>query len=138
MESVSPQSTQVQAQDEGVSTQVQKQPKDVVTRTVAVRDRKTKIGVKRVAVLHYQFNRETKTLTYGATLFKPESSRQKFDFAGHAQTAEKRFNKYPVVVTDVKDDGSLGDFNKYLRSLLFKHGCHSKASSGSAASAASV
>lgn len=138
MESVSTQSTQVQSQSEGVSTEVQKQPKEVVTRTVAVYDHKTKTGVKRVAVLHYKYDRKSNTLTYGATLFKPDSPRQKFDFAGHAATAEKRFTKHPIVVTGVKDDGSLGDFNKYLRSLLFKHGCYSKPVSSVAAAAASM
>ncbi|QKF94620.1 hypothetical protein QKU48_gp1162 [Fadolivirus algeromassiliense] len=109
---------------EGVSSQ--KQMKSVVTRCVAVHDRKTKAGVNRVAVLYYQFDRMTGTLTYGATVFKPDTPRQKFDFANHAVTAKKRFTEHPVVVTGVKDDKTLCDFNHYLRGLLFTHGCRAK------------
>ena len=108
-------------------TQKQKQMKPVVKRCVAVHDRKTRMGAKRVVVIQYQLDRTTGVLTYGATIFNPDTPTQKFDFAAHAETARARFTTHPVVVTGVKDDLSLGEFNRFIRSLLYKNGCRTKA-----------
>lgn len=109
---------------EGVTTH--KQMKPVVTRCVAVHDRKTNGGTRRSVVIYYELNRTTNTLTYGATVFKPENPKQRFNYASHAETAKKRFNDHPIVLSGVKDDNSLGDFNKYVRKFLFTYGCRSR------------
>jgi hypothetical protein len=84
-------------------------------------------NTKRNITIKYKYDRINKTLTYGATIHKiPMNKSEPYDKKGHTETAEKRFQMAPVVVTDFVDNGNCETFNQKLRRQLFKHGVKAK------------
>lgn len=90
---------------------------------------------RRVTIV-YKHDRQTKTLTYGASIYhtprhvndihsidSKSHKSEKFDKNKHYETAVKRFNEHPVVVQNFQDDGKFQDFRLSVRKLLFTHGC---------------
>lgn len=85
-------------------------------------------GKFRRGIIYYEYNRQTKTLKYGASIFKTTSKHQEhYDSIGHHHTAKNRLEQYPVIVENFSDNTTLIDFQSRLRKLLFTHGCRSKA-----------
>lgn len=84
-------------------------------------------GLRRRVTVKYEYNRETQTLKYGASIWKsPLKSKEKFVSQEHLKTVEKRFEEHPVVIENFADDAKLYDFHQKIRKQLFTHGCRSK------------
>lgn len=83
-------------------------------------------NTRRVGTIMYEYNRETRTLRYGASIFRTSADKpEPFVRANHLKTAANRFEKHPVIVENFADDSTLRDFNERLRQLLFKYRCRS-------------
>jgi hypothetical protein len=89
--------------------------------------RKYKKDTKEIVTIQYKYDRVNKKIQYGATIYKaPLNAKEKYDSAGHKETAMKRFDACPVVVENFTDDGGQKAFNMKLRSLLHTHGVKAK------------
>ena len=80
-------------------------------------------GKNRIITFCYLYNKETKMLKYGATIFKKEKPKDCFCKKTHRKTALDRFEKYPVIV----DTSQMNLFEKDMwrtnvRKLLFENG----------------
>lgn len=77
----------------------------------------------RVVTVAYEHNPETNTFIYGAVIFKTTRKHgMKYDHSKHIETAWKRFNDSPVVVTNFEFGDHLSTFRKRVRKLLYKYG----------------
>ncbi len=115
--------TQVQVQ---VQVKVPQLDQVVVSRQLGFRE--VAGGKFRRGIIYYEYNRQTKTLKYGASIFQTTSKHpEHYDSAGHHRTAKNRLEQHPVVVENFPDNTTLVDFQFRLRKLLFTHGCRSKA-----------
>lgn len=120
--------------------QIKKVPRvqqQVVTHRVGFRE--TSGGKFRRGIIYYEYNRQTKTIKYGASIFQTSAKKpEHYDSAGHHKTARERFEQHPVTVENFADNTTLPDFNQRLRNLLFRYGCKnspSRSLSGSCGSA---
>lgn len=80
-------------------------------------------GKNRIITFCYLYDKESKMLKYGATIFKKENPKDCFSKKTHRQTAFDRFNKYPVVIDTTKVN--LFEKDKWrtnVRRLLFENG----------------
>ncbi len=103
----------------------EKEMKQFLTRFTNFKE--VKGNTKRNITIKYEYDRVNKTLKYGATIHKADvNNTEHYDKERHKETAEKRFLKKPVVVTNFEnyDDQTL--FNQKLRNQLFKYGVKSK------------
>jgi len=73
---------------------------------------------KRLVTVYYEYDRETKTLTYGCSVFKKSKPSDSFNHKAHNTTALGRFKVRPVVLTNVEDNGTLDEFHTKLRELI--------------------
>lgn len=104
---------------------VKKEMKPVVSRTVTVKETSGKF--KRNILIKYEYNRDNKTLKYGAVISKMSLDNSvKYDRESHLKTAEKRFEKQPVTLENFTDEGSNRMFNEKIRAQLHKYGVKSK------------
>ena len=113
-----------------VTVKVQKVPRtqqQVVNHRVGFRE--TSGGKFRRGIIYYEYNRQTKTIKYGASIFNTDAKKpDHYDSAGHHKTAKERFEQSPVTVENFADNTTLPDFNKRLRQLLFRYGCRNSPS----------
>ena len=85
----------------------------------------------RVVTTCWTYEPETRILTYAATVFKKESSRDHWDRKLHKQKAEKRFSRGPVRL-QLKCSKYIGELSNiamdwYIaKNLIFKFGTHNK------------
>lgn len=76
----------------------------------------------RVVTVKYEYDRDSKTLRYGATIFRREHPKDNFTKKDHRQTAIDRFTKRPVVLSNFEDnEKTIPDFHKKIRKQLFEH-----------------
>ena len=106
--------------------EVKKVPKELRPLYFYIHENKAN-GKNRIITFCYLYDKETKKLTYGATIFKKEKPKDCFCKKTHRQTAKERFEKYPVVV----NTSEMNLFEKYkwrtnVRKLLFGNGVCSK------------
>ena len=81
-----------------------------------------KTAFTRHITICYTYNRQTKTLTYGASIFrKPTECKQSFNRRAHNATARTRMTVRPVVIENFSDEGTVSEFNQRVRKLLMKH-----------------
>lgn len=105
-----------------VQVKIPRVQQQVVTHRVGFRE--TSGGKFRRGIIYYEYNRQTKTIKYGASIFQTDARRpDHYDSAGHHKTAKTRFEEQPVTVENFVDNTTLPDFNQRLRNLLFKYGC---------------
>jgi len=122
MEAIAQTQAQAQATTQQKVPEIQKQ---VVTRILGFKE--TANGKRRIGTIYYEYNRQTKTIKYGASIFRTDAKKpEHFVRADHIQTATNRFNKHPITVTNFPDNTTLQDFNQRIRELLFRYGCRSK------------
>lgn len=97
-------------------------PKKVVTRVF--RCKETGGDTRRIITVKYEYDRDQQKLTYGSTIWKStKDCKDKYSHEAHLKTAERRFNKSPVVIENFSDEGKLGELHQKIRKQLFKHGC---------------
>lgn len=94
----------------------------------------------RIVTIAYEYNRETRQLKYGATIWRRHtttsdtasqdssvSCKQKaFVKKCHLDTAKARLKVRPVIVNDVEDDETTEDLHYKIRQLVREHGCRSE------------
>jgi len=87
------------------------QPQPPLYRCVHIREG------SRVITIVYTHNEETRTITYGATIFNPYPEKHPclWNRKDHLATAIGRFQKSPVIVENFQPQGR---FRKELRKLL--------------------
>lgn len=73
---------------------------------------------KRLVTVYYEYNRETKTLTYGCSVFRKSKPSDSFNHKAHNATARGRFTVRPMTLNDVEDNGTLEEFHAKLRDLI--------------------
>ena len=117
--------TQVQVQYKPKRQTVEQQP--IVKRMVGFTE--VHGDNKRIGTIMYEYNRVTKTLRYGASIFRTSATKPEH-FDGefrkkHLTTATRRFEKHPVIVENFSDDGTIQDFHNQVRKQLFTHKCRS-------------
>ena len=118
----------VAAQVTDVQVKIPQSQRPIVTRCLGFREKAG--GKLRIGTIYYEYNRATKTIRYGASIFRNDTDTAAgFNRDQHVVTAQGRFKKHPVVVENFSDNTTLKDFNYRLRQLLFQHGCRSKGTS---------
>lgn len=101
--------------------------KEVVQRMFYIDQRNERIF--RIIAICYEYNRKSKTLKYGASIFyetkKPEEKFRNFNLksirSNIRTTAQTRFEKNPVVINNISDDQNLNVFHLKIRNLLHKN-----------------
>ena len=125
MEAISQVQTQTQTQTQPNRKPISQQP--IVKRMVGFKE--VQGDSRRIGTIMYEYNRETRTLRYGASIFRTSASKpEHFDGETrkkHLKTALSRFEKHPVIVENFSDDSTLQDFHGRVRQLLFTHRCRS-------------
>ena len=111
-------------------TRVGKPKKQIVQNLFRYHERTKRTGeLTRTFTIQYEYNRDTKTLKYGAAIFRPDAKVDRLDGSAHNQTAKRRFEKKPVVVENVEDTGTLKDFQYKIRNLIHTYGVSSSSNS---------
>ena len=122
----------------------------VIRRMTCSNETSTQKNVIRKVTIVYEYNLETHTLRYGASIFKTTlKNPEHFDRSNHLTTALRRFEKKPVVIEGFADEPGIsgGDkeqrkaarnkFQFRIRKQLFKHGCRQRVPGDSATNTSS-
>lgn len=89
----------------------------------------------RIVVVAYNYNRETKELKYGATIYREDDPKsdettkhesRPFSREGHRARAEKRLERHPIIINGFEDKGMMEEFDYELRKCIRKNGVCSK------------
>ena len=79
--------------------------------------------IKRIVTIAYEYNRSTKVLKYGASMYKQtKDEKDIFIKKNQRHTAYQRLDKCPVQLHEFEDDGSLHNFHMAIRKMLYKYG----------------
>lgn len=105
----------------GQKSGAQKQLPPHVSRTFR-RKEVTKSGLERILTVCYDYDREGKTLKYGACMFRREEPGTSFRKKAHLETAEARLRKTPVVIANFEDAGNINEFHDKIRKQIFREG----------------
>lgn len=85
--------------------------------------------VERIITIYYEYDRQTKRLKYGATIFKKDANTTKevFNKKEHNKTALNRCQKKPIIIDNFEDvNGNLKNFEDKIRKMLYQYGVKSK------------
>ena len=98
-----------------------KQPKQLpphVIRTFRFEEKAQDGALERHITVNYEYDRPTKTLKYGASVFRPKVPQDVFTKKGHRETAEARRIKCPVVLEEFDDGASINDLHFKIREMI--------------------
>lgn len=99
---------------------INKPRKEVIQRTINYYE--IQGNKKRIITVAYKYNRITKQLTYGATVFRTDlKNPETYNSEAHQRTATQRFTKKPVIIENFTDESTLNDFHKKIRKQLFTY-----------------
>lgn len=93
----------------------------IVSRIFRYSRRNERSGVLRTVTVAYEYNRETYTLKYGASVFKNDEKNPVFTHIHRKQcnhTASERLNKVPVIHQNVTDDGTISEFYQKIQNFI--------------------
>lgn len=103
------------------------QTRKPISRTFYVHETNKKNGgMNRIVTVCYTYDFTTKTLMYGASIYKCENNdTSHFSRKTHRETAMQRLQKKPVILNDV-EYGKVFDFHKSIRKQMYTNGVASK------------